>query len=117
MGEKLYGVDMSGEITPLMVRDAIVACFRDAHKQAIAALSREDAFSSESEKLGIEKIRIDLIVRAAFEDANADFENPTKEELVRVVGELAKFSERFRKPEIIRKHYREIMRLVDMCRD
>ena len=42
-----------------------------------------------------------------------DFERPTKEKLIAVMEYLAKFSEVFRRPEIIQKHAEEIMILVN----
>jgi hypothetical protein len=115
MGKKIYGVDPSKKITPVMVRDAIIRCFHEAHREALDELNRKGGFGSEAEREGFEGIQIDLIVRSAFEDVKADFSNPTKEGIVKVMGELAKFASRFRKPEIIRRHYNEIMRLVEKC--
>ena len=31
----MYGVDFSKKITPLMARDAIIVCFRQAHKEIL----------------------------------------------------------------------------------
>jgi hypothetical protein len=117
MGGKIYGVDLSKKITPLMVRDAIIRCFHEAHGEALSELNREGGFDSEAEREGFERIQIDLIVRSAFEDAKADFDNPTKEDIVKAIDELAKVASGFRKPEIIKKHYSEIMRLVEKCGD
>jgi hypothetical protein len=115
MGEKIYGVDMSKRITPLMAKDAIIICFHKAHREALDELNNEGGFDSEADREGFERIQTDLIVRSAFEDVNADFNNPTKEDIVRVLDGLAKLASRFRKPEIIKKHYNEIMRLVEKC--
>ncbi|MFH0956965.1 MAG: hypothetical protein V1813_03810 [Candidatus Aenigmatarchaeota archaeon] len=115
MGKKIYGVDLSEKITPMMVRDAIIICFRDAHREVLDELNRKRSSDSEAEIEGLKKVQIDLIVRSAFEDVKADFSNPTKEDIVKVLGELAKFASRFRKPEIIKRHYNEIMRLVEKC--
>ena len=113
MEKKIYGVDLSKKITPLMVRDAIIRCFHKAHQEALDEMNRKNEFGSEAEREGFERIQTDLIVRSAFEDVNADFNNPTKEDIMKVLDEIAKFASRFRKPEIIRKHYSEIMRLVE----
>jgi hypothetical protein len=115
MGEKIYGVDLSKKVTPAMVRDAIIKCFSEAHQEALDELNKEKGFDSESEKESFKNIQISLIVKYTFDDVNADFDNPKKEDIVKVVEELAKFSSKFRKPEIIKKHYNEIMKLVEKC--
>jgi hypothetical protein len=115
MGEKIYGIDLSEKVTPAMVRDAIIRCFTAAHKEALSELNKEKAFKSESERKGFEAIQINLIVKYAFEDMKADFDNPKKEDIVRVIEELARFASRFRKPEIIKRHYNEIKRLIEKC--
>ena len=117
MGKEIYGVDTSKKVTPLMVRDAIIRCFREAHKEALEELNRKKAFESEAERGDFQRIQIDLIVRSAFDDTNTDFENPTKEGIRKVMGTLIKFAARFREEEIIKKHYDEIMALVEKISD
>ena len=112
MGKKIYGIDMSKKITPLMVRDAIIICFQKAHHEALDELNKEKGFGSEAERKNFEKIQTDLIVMSAFDDVKADFNNPTKEDIIKVMNELARFASKFRKPEIVKKHYNEIMKLV-----
>ena len=52
------------------------------------------------------------VVKEVFEKVGGDYENPTKEKLEEVVGHLAKFSEAFRNPEIVKKHAGEISGLI-----
>ena len=113
MGKELYGVDLSGKITPVMVRDAIIRCFKAAHAEVLEEMNRNKEFRSESERGNFEKIQVDLIVMSVFDDIGADFNNPTKADIIKVLDRLATFAARFRKPEIIRKHYNEIMQLVE----
>ena len=101
---KIYGVDLNSEVTPLMVRDAIVECFYNAHC-ADSALEDDDSKS-------VNKYCAEL-VKGAFTNTGGDFENPTKESIVKVLGQLAEFSKNFRNPEVIKKHYNEIMQLVE----
>lgn len=42
-----------------------------------------------------------------------DFDKPTKEDIFKVLEELKEFAKNFRNPEIIKKHYGEIMQLVE----
>ena len=112
MGDLIYGVDLDGEITPLMVRDAIIRCFTQAHKEILDKKYKDYGYDS-TELEGFEKIQIDLIVTSTFEDAEEDFENPTKEGIKKVLKLLAEFASEYREPEIIGRHYDEIMKLVD----
>jgi hypothetical protein len=113
MGKKIYGIDISKKITPMMVRDAIIRCFHEAHHQILHEMKNNNEFKSVSEQESFERIQIENIIISAFDDVKADFNNPTKEDIKRVMNELAKFSSKFRKPEIIKKHYNEIMQLVE----
>ena len=112
MGEMIYGVDSDGEITPIIVRDAIVRCFKDAHKEILNEKNKHHEYESESEQETLEHMQIELIIMSAFDDAQEDFENPTKEGIKKVLNLLAEFASKYRKPEIIKKHYNEIMKLV-----
>ncbi len=109
----IYGVDTEGEITPLMVRDAIVRCFFQAHKEVLECMNRENEFSSQKERGNFEKLQADMIVREAFESAGINFNAPSKRGILMVLEELKVIASEFRKPEIIEKHYNEIMKLVE----
>ncbi len=109
----IYGVDSEGTVTPIMVRDAIIRCFREAHREAIEQMSRNSSFPSEEARKSFEDMQIDMIVRNAFSNESVDFDMPTKEGIIRVMDYLAKFSSKFRSPEIIKKHYDQIMVLVN----
>ena len=104
MTQDIYGVGDKSEITSLMVRDAMVECFRRAHCEDTGVDSSEE---------GVNASYCREIVEKAFIDTGVDFEKPTKEGIMKVMGELSKFSEKFRNQEIIKKHYNEIMKLVN----
>lgn len=53
------------------------------------------------------------LVKNAFEAVHAHFESPTKQDILRVVGQLAQFSSSFRDPTIIRDHAQTIQALAD----
>ena len=105
MGQKIYGVDLEELITPVMVRDAMVRCFYEAHcAQAGLGLKKE---------VFVDKSYCQEIVRKAFSDAGEDFDKPSKESILKALNNLKTFSASFREPNIIEKHYNEIMRLVE----
>lgn len=92
------------KVTPLMVRDAIVECFNKAHC--------EDAgFESEEKELNEQYCK--SVVEKFFRDVDGDFNNPTKESIMKVVEGLVEFSKNFRNPEIIKKHRDEIFELIN----
>lgn len=110
----IYGVDTDQPFTPTDVREAIIKCFVAAHKKVL-----EQDLGSLAEEMGkdefekIKKINISQLVRNFFEATYGDFEKPTKESLIAVCDRLADFAKSFRQPEIIKKHYDEIMVLVN----
>ena len=109
----IYGVDITKEITPLMVRDAIIDCFYKAHGYTFDDI--KDSFNINSEQR-VEEQRLEYIktlIRQKFEEVQGDFENPTKNDLIKVVHKLKEFSTYFRDQEIIEKHAGEIMKLID----
>lgn len=104
MNQKIYGVDPSEPLTPVMVRDAIIKCFVQAHCL----------------ELGISPVDKDIgekycqeIVRKAFADSEGNFDNPSKEDIIGAMKNLANFSKNFRDRGVIEKHYQEIMVLVN----
>jgi hypothetical protein len=103
MNNLVYGVDISQEVTPAQVRDALVECFNQAHCEMVELGDSDEVLSKEYCK---------SIVKNAFKKVGGDFEIPTKDKLGEVVGHLAKFSETFRNKEVIEKHAGEIADLV-----
>lgn len=95
------------EITPITVRDALVSCFHEAH----CADTGLEANTETDNQYCLS------IVKKAFADAGGNFDNPTKEEIIKVVGLLAEFSKNFRSQEIIAKHQQQIMELLKQLGD
>lgn len=100
----IYGVNTDEEVTPLKIRDAIIECFYQAHCSD-AQLGLDD------EEMNRDYCR--AIVEKAFDQTGNDFEKPTKESILQVMGELAEFAKKFRDAEIIKKHAAEIMKLIE----
>ncbi len=106
MKESIYGVDLEGNITPIMVRDAILKCFTQAHCI--------DSGIGEKEENGKINHQYCLeIVKKAFSEAGQDFDKPTKEGILRSMDVLAEFSKKFRDQEIVQKNYSSILQLVN----
>ncbi|MFZ2192688.1 MAG: hypothetical protein WAV31_00400 [Candidatus Moraniibacteriota bacterium] len=104
MVEKIYGVDIDDQITPIMVRNAIGECFWQAHCADSGIASNEKEMSRKY---------CQSIVEKAFGDTGGDFKSPTKESILKCLENLAEFSKNFRDQSIIQKHYEGIMKLVD----
>jgi hypothetical protein len=104
MGNKIYNIDLDAPVTPLMVRDAVVECFWEAH-------CMDSGLGEEAKETN--KAYCKSIVEKAFADTSGDFEHPTKESLIAGVESLASFAKSFRDPSLIEKHYEEIMTLIN----
>jgi len=104
MTQKIYGIDPNKKLTPLMIRDVIIECFYQAHS-VDAGLAQDDE--------EVNKSYCREIVKKTFENANADFDKPSKQDILGVLNNLAEFAKSFRDPEIIKKHYEQIMQLVN----
>ena len=85
-------------------RDLVINCFFEAQKETL---------SRAKQKIGMEnttdeemKRTTATIVRMAFKDIGADFDNPTPKTLEQVVGILAQKAEAWGTPEDIIDHHR-----------
>lgn len=109
----LYGVDIHSEnITPEQVRDAMVNCFVEAHGETLKDFkSYENLSEEEFEK--VKRTDIESLIRGIFDEVGGDFNQPTKEALIKAMDKLAVFSKRFRNEEEVNKHYQELKSLVD----
>ncbi len=113
MAQKKYGVDTTKKVTPIKVRDAIIECFTKAHEKELNEMKKFSEFKSKEEFEKLKMLNVELMVKNIFTKIEADYDNPTKENLVQVCDELAKFAKHFRDPGIIIKHYNEIQELID----
>jgi hypothetical protein len=113
MDTNIYGVDMSKDVTPIMVRDAIIKCYIEAHSKTLEEMRQDFKFKSEEEFQNMKKMNVVQSIKLQFEKKGADFDNPLKEDLTKVLEGLAKFSANFRESEEVKKHYDEIMQLVN----
>jgi hypothetical protein len=100
----IYGVDLSGNITPLQARDALVECFGQAHC-ADSGLGTDDS--------SITNGYVTEIVKKAVVSSGGDYEKPTKQSMLLVIGELQEFAKNFRDQSIIQEHAGKIMQVVN----
>jgi hypothetical protein len=101
----VYGVDTSKEVTPLQVREALVQCFINAHRDSLEVPEGSDEEAIQSMIL--------LRIKKAFSDSGGDFENPTKMSLLKAIVSLKEFSSSFRNQEVIAEHFNAIKFLID----
>ncbi len=108
MGKKIYGVDVNEKVTPEKVRDAIMKCFIEAHKEeALISAEENDKDPDELSK---------SLVKRAFEVTGGNFNNPTKKDLIKAMDQLALVAKSFRNPKVIKTHYSEINALIDLIK-
>ena len=86
----IYNVDISKEVNPIMVRDAIIECFTQTQQEVIESMKVISGLKSEEAK----KINVDLLIENAFDEVGGDFNNPTKESLIKVIMKLKEFCSR-----------------------
>lgn len=109
----IYGIDTEKPYTPRDVRDAIIKCFISAHSEIMEEYMEKAADNDPQELEEMKKINVEQTVRNYFREIGEDYENPTKESLIKVSEKLVEYAKAFRKPEIIEKHYGEIMELIN----
>ncbi len=109
----VYGVDITKEVTPIMVRDAIICCFILAHKEILEEMKEYSSFSTKKEFDELKKINVEFLIRSLFQKCDGNFDNPCKEDIIKVISSLKDYSKNFRNDKIIEKHSSEIMELVN----
>jgi len=113
MVKKIYGVDPGKSLKPKEVRDAIVKCFKEAHKRII---KENKGILKELEPEELEEVKnldIKELIRIYFEKVGGDFDKPTKESLTAVCDHLRGYARNFRKEEVIERQYGQIIQLIN----
>ena len=115
MAKLIYGVNTTQKVTPIQVRDVIIICFVDAHREILEA-PKEFVDMDEKEFEKFKFIDVEKRISGLIKENGGDPENPTKENLIYVVSQLKKFATNFRSSEIIAKHSGKIMELIDLLK-
>ena len=98
-------------LTPVKVRDLIIACFYQAQKETYASVRRETPFPTTDEFL---KNIVWGAVHRAFDQAGVDFCHPTKEGLRKVVELLAARASSWETPkEVVDYNASQIIKAID----
>ncbi len=111
----IYGLDTEEEITPKKIRDAMIICFKEAHKEILDSLEDPDQQMTEEELDDMKKFSAELVVEQAFEKSGQDFNCPTKESIKLACESLADYAKNFRKPQIITRHFNQIIKILEKC--
>ncbi|MFA6417311.1 MAG: hypothetical protein WCW61_03920 [Patescibacteria group bacterium] len=82
---------------------AITNCFYEAHCAATEI---------EGNELDLRQYCLSL-VKGKFQEQGVDFDNPSKEGILKVINALGEFSKDFRSQEVIEKHKSEIIDLLN----
>lgn len=107
-----YGVDISKNVTPQMARDAIIQCFKEAHKEILNDINGYYS-GNEKEAEEVKAISVKMLVNDKFKEVGGDFENPKREDLFPVCKKLAEYASNFRDPKVINKHIKEIKEIIN----
>ena len=109
----IYGVDISKNVTPVMVRDAIIQCFYEAHNDVLDLAREYFECPSEEDFETLKKEQVSDLVETIFKTSGGDFDNPNKTDLTNIVNNLKKIAELYREPDVINYNVNQIMKLVN----
>jgi hypothetical protein len=101
------------KVTPLLVRDELLKCFESANKEFMHVLNQP----TNDEMM---KTQVRQFVTGSFQSCGASFEHPTKEGIVNAIGQCKTNAEAMMGEKgagIIRRHYDEMMKLVNELPD
>ena len=99
----IYGVDITKRVTPIMVRDAMIQCFYEAHSNILELA--KDFFGDPNRKKfeKMKKLHVKELIENIFDKIGENFNNPTKESLIQVVDYLKKM-QKFTENQILLKN-------------
>lgn len=112
--EFILGVDLSKKVKVMDVRKALINCFFHAHHDVLSEMKKFGDFKSENEFEELSHSSIESLVKNIFKDIGADYDNPKKEDFIKVVAMLEGMAKNFRNKDLIEKHKRQIMILINM---
>ena len=80
----IYGVDTNKKVTPIMIRDAMIRCYYEAHCNVLE-LARDSFYKPPKKKFEeMKKSHVKELVEDIFHRLGGDFNKPTKEYLLKV---------------------------------
>jgi hypothetical protein len=109
----IYGVNLDKKITPLMVRDAIIECFYQAHSDVLDLAREYFKCDSKDSFKTAKKEHVKDLIETIFSEIGGNYYKPKKKDLIHVIGKLRKIASVYREPDIIKKHVDEITQLID----
>ncbi|UCF49519.1 MAG: hypothetical protein JSU91_07160 [Thermoplasmatales archaeon] len=109
----IYGVDVTKDVTPIMVRDAMIQCFYKAHCNVLELARETFGHPPENKFEEMKKSHVKELVEDIYHRIGGDFNNPTKENLIMVLEKLKEFASIYRRPNIVKKHVAEILILIN----
>ena len=109
----IYGVDVTKNVTPVMVRNAIIQCFYEAHSNVLELAKDTFGHPPERKFEEMKKSHVKDLVEDIFDKIRGDFYKPTKDNLLKIIENLKEFAAIYRNPEVIDKHVNEIMQLIN----
>ena len=109
----LQDEDLSG-LNPIKARDLIVKCFFEAQKETFARIKQDMGGSTSDKDLMSNVI---ASIKMVFREVGSDYENPTKEGIMKAVESLAKKAGSWGTPQdIIEFHKGQIMKVLGILR-
>ena len=109
----IYGVDITKKFTPIMVRDAIIKCFHEAHNDVLDLAWESFGNPPRKRFEEMKKEHVKNFVQDIFQNIDGDFNNPKKIDLFKVIENLRDFSSIYREPEVIIKHFTDILLMIE----
>jgi len=98
---QLFGVDTDRSVTPKEALAALIVCYTDARCADAGLLTGESA-----------KKYCTKLVRQAFTDTQGDFDNPTKQSIIKAIELLSQNATGLHNQEIVRKHKDMMMQII-----
>lgn len=92
--------------------DAVIDCYYQADLEVLESLFQPSDYQSK-EVEETKRKHMDVMIKKFFHDVNGDFNNSTKESLVKVIDKCREFAKCFRDQSVIQEHYNKILMLIN----
>lgn len=114
--QQRYGICFEKHPSPVQVRDAIIQCFYEAHKDILEQVFSTTTTNCDEQKESQKYKHVEMLIRKMFRDVNEEFNRPTKQSLLKVIDKCAAYAQNFRDQDIISHHYKEMKDLIDQIK-
>ncbi len=102
------------ELDPVKARELIIKCFFESQKETFARAKQNLGKEARDDEI---RKTVESVIRLSFKEVGGSYEEPTKEDLGKVVSTLARKADSWgTPPDIIEHHKGQIIKILNLLK-